>query len=171
MHQYLRDAFQDINESSTMPRFNSTPLLTSALVLALSASAAIAQTEAQLEAIRSEIRKVGIDSVISQVAAGAKANISSMPQMAPNIVIHDIFAAGRSMVTVWRVIDQTVEEIGSSVDFRPLRAHSVNTVCKQRVRGMLVNEFGATMITRVVDKENKFIYEAKIDKAACESSR
>ena len=73
------------------------------------------------------------------------------------------------MVTVWRVIDQTAEEVKSSVDLKPLRTHSITTVCGQKVRGMLVNEFGATMITRVVDKDNKFIYEAKIDKAACES--
>jgi hypothetical protein len=36
---------------------------------------------------------------------------------------------------------------------------------------MLVNEFGATINTRVVDKVGKLIYEVKIDKSACDNFR
>jgi hypothetical protein len=130
-----------------------------------------AQTDSQLTELREQLRKAGVEPFIRDLASATKGRIGSLPQPAPNMIVDDVIAQGRSLITIWKITDQLASEIDPSTDFNALKKHSVKTVCAQKVRGMLVNEFGATINTRVVDKVGKLIYEVKIDKSACDNFR
>jgi hypothetical protein len=134
------------------------------LLLALSSSVA-AQTDAQLDQIRTEVRTSGIESLLAQMAKQMLAGVR-IQNTSEVFEILDVAAKGPVMTTTWRVKNVELKDIDRAIELQS-KNHTLRTVCNQKIRGMLVKDFGATMLSRYVDKNNKFMWEVRVDKENC----
>jgi hypothetical protein len=142
--------------------------LTLILLLLVSFSAS-AQTDAQLDQLRSEIRKSGLESVLVQISAIFKENTRNI-NLPDGWESLDVTAKGSVMTTTWRAKDAEYKDIGKDIEMLA-KSYTLKTVCNQRVRGMLIHEFGATMLSRYVDKNNRYLWEVRVDKESCRNVR
>ena len=123
-----------------------------------------AQTDAQLDQIRAEARKAGVGSLLTQMAQ-MKANVRS--QDASEIFEPlDRAAKGTVMTTTWRAKNVEFKDIDRAIEFQS-KTHTLKTICSQKVLAVLIKEFGATMLSRFVDKNNRLMWEVRVDKENC----
>jgi hypothetical protein len=132
------------------------------LVVSFSVSA---QTDAQLDQLRAEVKKFGLENVLIQAASMFKANArgQNIPEGWESL---DITASGTVMTTTWRAVNAEFKDIDKTIELQA-KNYTLKTVCNQRVRGMLIREFGATMLSRYIDKNNRFMWEVRVDKESC----
>jgi hypothetical protein len=136
------------------------------LILLLLVSFSVdAQTDAQLDQIRAEARKSGIEPLLAQVAQQSKSVMRNQSISGPFEFV-DVTAKGAVMTTTWRAKNVDFKDIDKDIESQA-RSHTLKTICNQRVRGMLVQEFGATMLSRYLDKNDRLMWEVRVDKESC----
>lgn len=124
-----------------------------------------AQTDAQLDQIRADVKNLGVASFLQSFAPQA-AEVIRRQNSAEGLESLGVTVSGSVMTVTWKVLNAQYNDIDKSMELQT-KDYTIKTVCNQKLRGMLVKEFGATMLTRYVDRNNRFIFEFRVDKESC----